>query len=318
MFGEWVQGDHYSIKRNPNYWMAGRPYLDGMETLIISDPQALVVQFEGGAFDVIDSPMIRDITRYQGDAKYVVVLDPPNQTLGFEFNTTYPPMDNQQFREALNYAIDRNRMADVLLGLGSPLDLPWPSGSPAYDEAQSNQYRFDLDRARSMLADSGVDLSAAQLEIVVQPSEPDLGTMAQIYQADLAQLGLDVKITSYATAAFQDQLNNRKYMGIATYRSNNVNMQPAGLLLRNGGWKIKDNQEGYSSPEYTQMVQALAVETDPEGYQQLASKLNTFLLDLSAMVPVTTIRTAMVSTPQVHDLRRGVGTQLLITDTWLG
>jgi peptide/nickel transport system substrate-binding protein len=243
-FVEWVQGDHYTVAKNPNYWMSGRPYLDSVETRIPSDPQALIAQFEGGAVDAADSPMIRDITRYQKDPKYNVVLDPPNQTLGFKFNTTYAPVDNRQFRQALNYAIDRQRMSDVLLGLGAPLDLPWPPGSPANDEARARHYSFDLDKARTLLADSGVDLAATQLELAGQPSEPDLNVMAQIYQADLAKLGLNVKVNSYDTPTFQDQLNDRNYKGIATYRSNNVNMQPVGLLLRNGAGSSRTTTRG--------------------------------------------------------------------------
>jgi ABC-type transport system substrate-binding protein len=145
-----------------------------------------------------------------------------------------------------------------------------------------------------------------------------MNVMAQIYQADLAKLGLNVKVTSYDTPTFQDQLNNRKYKGIATYRSNNVNMQPVGLLLRNGGWKLKDNHEGYMSPEYTQLVQALAVERDPAKYRDLANKVDDLLLDVSAMVPVTTVRLAIVAQPKVHGLRRGIGTQLVLTNAWLG
>jgi ABC-type transport system substrate-binding protein len=37
-FVEWVQGDHFTLKKNPNYWQSGKPYLDGVEIKIFADP----------------------------------------------------------------------------------------------------------------------------------------------------------------------------------------------------------------------------------------------------------------------------------------
>src|SRR5438105_1957430 len=36
-FGEYIQGDHFTLKKNPNYWQSGKPYLDGLEIKIFND-----------------------------------------------------------------------------------------------------------------------------------------------------------------------------------------------------------------------------------------------------------------------------------------
>ena len=48
MLKEWVQGDHITLVKNPNYWQSGRPYLDTIEYKILRDAQTMVAQFEAG------------------------------------------------------------------------------------------------------------------------------------------------------------------------------------------------------------------------------------------------------------------------------
>ncbi len=61
---EWVPGDHLSFARNPNYWQAGLPHLDGVHVSVVRDPQSLVSQFEAGALDVVPTGLsLRDFAR---------------------------------------------------------------------------------------------------------------------------------------------------------------------------------------------------------------------------------------------------------------
>ena len=48
-FVEWVQGDHFTFTRNPNYWQSGHPYLDGITVKILSDAQTQIAALEAGA-----------------------------------------------------------------------------------------------------------------------------------------------------------------------------------------------------------------------------------------------------------------------------
>ena len=130
---EWSQGNHISLVKNPNYWVSGRPYLDAIETPIIKDPQAMIVQLEAGAIDVADQPPIREFNRLKTDAAYQALVNPNDgQHVILAPNTTVAPFDNKLVRQALRYAIDRQRMNEVaLLGLatrrrcrGCPARLP--------------------------------------------------------------------------------------------------------------------------------------------------------------------------------------------------
>src|SRR5262249_60408550 len=99
------------------------------------------------------------------------------------------PPTNKQFRQALSYAMDRQRWVDTVLpGVGTPKNLPVPPSSPAFDAAKDQMYTFDLDKAKSLLQQSGV--SAPQIEVVYSSVNADYGRVLQIFQADLAKIGV--------------------------------------------------------------------------------------------------------------------------------
>ena len=211
---EWSQGDHITFAGNKNYWQSGRPYLDGIQTPIIKDPAAMIAQLEGGAIDVADAPLIRDFNRLKTDPKYQGLV---NSRDGQHFilapNTTVAPFDNKVVRQALRFAIDRKRMNDVaLLGVGQPKALPWLPGSLAYDEAKSNANGFDLDKAAALLSQAGV--SGFEMDLLPLVIFPEIDTYVQIYQSDLAKIGITANILHLDFATWLDLVNNARYHGM--------------------------------------------------------------------------------------------------------
>jgi ABC-type transport system substrate-binding protein len=128
-----------------------------------------------------------------------------------------PPLDNKTVRQALNYALDRQRFADtVMLKLVGPgQDLPWPPQAGAAEPAKNNVYAFDLDKARSLLASAGV--GDFEIEILYHnlayPTE--INALAQFYQGDLAKIGIKANLRVLDFALFTDTLLNQPYHGLA-------------------------------------------------------------------------------------------------------
>ena len=65
VFKEWIQGDHLSFDRNPNYWQSGKPYLDGLQANV-RDIQSATVQLEAGALQLIRNPLVDDTAAVGG------------------------------------------------------------------------------------------------------------------------------------------------------------------------------------------------------------------------------------------------------------
>src|SRR5258708_5216017 len=148
--------------------------------------------------------------------RYQAVVHPFGGTFYLiQLNLTQPPFDNKVARQAMNYALDRKRIADtVLQGTVPPKALPWPQSSPAYDPNKEQAYAFDLDKAKSLLAQAG--LSSLSVDMMPFPGIPELVDLATIYQSDLAKIGVSMNILRVDVATWLDQANNRKYKGFNT------------------------------------------------------------------------------------------------------
>ena len=212
-FVEWVQGSHFQTVKNPNFWISGLPYIDGVRTLILRDQQAAVTQLESGAIDVMQNMNLIDFLRLRKDARFTTVKDDVSTGMFcFGINTTWAPMNNKLVRQAMNWAVNRKRWVDQYYqDTSSPISLEWFRGTPPHEPARENFYTFDLDKARALLRQAGV--GNFSMDMVLIPS-PESSSLVQIYQADLAQLGITMNIVNMDLAPWLDNVNNRKYNGM--------------------------------------------------------------------------------------------------------
>ncbi|MBV9133159.1 MAG: ABC transporter substrate-binding protein [Chloroflexi bacterium] len=306
-FVEWVQGDHLTFTRNPNYWKSGRPYVD---TFVASarDAQAMLVQLEAGALDVAKGPSPNDFARYRGEAAYQpIVHSVSGNYFLFGLNLGIPPLDNKQVRQALNYALDRNRFVETFMfGTGTAQSLPWPSSSPAFEASKQNFYTFDLDKAASLLKAAGV--SELTLDCNVLNAWPQLVSFAPVYQADLAKIGVTLNVRSLELATWVDEAVNRKYKGMYLSNSTFAQLEPSSTLSNGRATDPNSNNSLFQNDAYSKLIAQASAEPDLAKRKAFYSQLNDILLDESfimvlAGAPPTLVARANVMgiAPSAHD-----------------
>jgi peptide/nickel transport system substrate-binding protein len=301
-FVEWVQGDHVTYTKNKNYWQSGQPLLDGMTLGIAKDQQAMVAQFEAGVADFIVNPPLQDFSRLRSDPQYQV-LELPNPAAFWMLqpNSTRAPMDDKRVRQALNYAIDRQRMVDtVLLGLTKPQDLPWPTNSPAAEPQKNAQVTFDLDKAKSLLAEAGA--TNWTLDLLHSAVSLEADGFAQIYQADLAKIGVTGVIRTLQPAALLDAWHTQNF-GLYFASDPWANLEPVTQFTSGSTTNYRGNNGGYLDPKYSELVAAVATEPDATKRKQLYSQLNDFLIDAAFVYPLASRQTRSLARTNV----KGVG-----------
>ncbi len=306
-FVEWVQGDHITLARNPNYWQSGKPYLDQL----VGDArenQAMLTQFDAGTLDVIKNPLPRDFARFHADSSYQTVVHPVSGNYYvFGVNLGVPPLDNKTVRQALNYAIDRKRFTDTfLLGTGTPSALPWPTSSPAYDPTASAAYGYDLDKAASLLKDAGV--GPFTIDVNVNNSFPLLVDFATAYQADLSKLGITLNVRSLELATWVDEAVNRKYKGLYLSNAPYAQLEPSSSLSNGRATDPNSNNSQFDNADYKQLVSTASSEPDAGKRKALYNQINALLLDESFIMalaggPPTLAMKANVNgiEPSAHD-----------------
>jgi ABC-type transport system substrate-binding protein len=317
-FVEYSQGQYIRWAKNPNYWQSGKPYLDEVMINFIGDSQSMVVRFESGALDVIDSPPLRDSVRLKEDTRYrVMVNDASGQYWVLVMNTTAGPTQNQMVRQALNYAVDRKRFLDtVLVGVGETEDLPWLPNTPAYDESKRARYTYDPDKAKSLIAQSGV--GDVTFDFVFNAVVPEIASFAQMYQASLAGIGVKLNIRGVERAVYNDLAAKFQY-GVLMSSSGFANFDPAALPLLSRYWDPNNNLAGMNdNAQYKQLVNAASTEGDPAKRKPLLGQLNDLILDQSFSVPVATAKHVTVTRSAVNGFGWRASEAVDYTGVWLG
>ena len=156
-FVSWADGEKIVVKRNEKYWKPNRPYPDGIELSIIPELTTGARSVTAGQNDLIYQlpPRQKAIVERAKDIK--IVNGPTLYVFQIFLNWGKPPFDNIKVRQALNFAVDRESFVKAALaGLAEPAYMNLPKAHWAYDKSVAALYPYDPDKARKLLAESGL------------------------------------------------------------------------------------------------------------------------------------------------------------------
>src|SRR5438067_6796226 len=133
-FVEYKPNETIKVARNPDYWKAGLPYLDGIEYAIIPNVSTQLLAFAAGKFDMtfpfgVSIPLLKDVKSQVPQATCELVLDNGSRTM--IVNRDKPPFDNPDLRRSMALSLDRKAFVDILTegqgAIGGTM-LPPPEG----------------------------------------------------------------------------------------------------------------------------------------------------------------------------------------------
>ena len=185
-------------KAHPDYW-AGKAKIDDLIFAITPDASVRYEKLKAGECHVMPYPNPADIESMKGNSD-LVVMEQEGLNVGYlAYNTQVAPFDKVEVHKALNMGIDKQAIIDaVFQGAGKIAKNPIPPTIWSYNEATVDD-PYDPEAAKKMLADAGVtDLKMEIWAMPVQrPYNPNARRMAELMQADLAKIGVEVEIVSF-------------------------------------------------------------------------------------------------------------------------
>jgi len=195
---DWTLGQRVVFERNRDYFRAGSPYLDKIIFEVGQDPQVALLRLKRGEVDVLGDPIpsANFLTEKNDPAnKGLIVKGDLLHTGYITMNVTEPPFDSKLVRQAVNMAIDKERIVRIINGRGVIANQPLPPAMPGYDPNYKG-YAFDPAKAREMLAEAGYP-DGFETELYVMNTDPN-PRIAQAVQQDLAAIGIKASIKSLA------------------------------------------------------------------------------------------------------------------------
>jgi peptide/nickel transport system substrate-binding protein len=191
---ERVKGEHVTLVRNDRYW-GQRPAYARQVFEIVPDAATREALVRSGDAQVALLPPIADLPAMHADSNVKVALAPGDRSMFFAIDTVderQPLLRNVQVRQALNFAVNRDAIVrSTLFGAADAATSVMAPSVSGYC-AQPDLYRYDPERARSMLQKAG----ASHLTISLMAP---IGRYMQDFQAaknvagDLRAVGVEVQ-----------------------------------------------------------------------------------------------------------------------------
>lgn len=155
-FEEWQQGVQIRLARNEVYWNGP---IAASEITYKPAPEAStrVAMLETGDADIVANVPPEMIERVEQADDIGIRRTPSLRKIFLEFNPDQPPFDDLRVRQAVNFAIDKEALIELVLGGNAvreigPIPDGWLGDTP---DDQLTRYDYDPDRAKQLLADAG-------------------------------------------------------------------------------------------------------------------------------------------------------------------
>jgi peptide/nickel transport system substrate-binding protein len=285
-FIEFKPNEYLKVVRNPDYWKARRPYLDGIDYMIISNRSTAMLAFIAAKVDMtfpgqVTVPLLKDVKRQAPEA--VCELRAFNSAGTLIINRGAPPFDDPDLRRAVALALDRKAFIDILSEgqnkIGAAM-MPPPDGVwgmpvemlkslPGYDpDVQKNRTE-----ARGLMAKLGYG-AGNRLRIKVSARNvPLLRDPAVILISQLKEIYIDGELDAVETANWFSKLAKRDYQIGFIFIPGGVD-DPDQQFYENYACGSERNYSGYCNREVENLFDRQSMETDQEKRKRLVWEID--------------------------------------------
>jgi peptide/nickel transport system substrate-binding protein len=219
---KWVKGQSVQLVRNTYYWQPGRPYLNGVTYNYTPDSNARVLALKGGQAQIVEFVPYSLVSSVRA-AGYNVTLFPSTQVNYYSLNSRSKPLTDPDVRRAISLATDRALINKSLFAsIGKLAGSPLPP-SMQYSVPTPSILTYDVAAAKKALAKSKkYSHGGFTLNFVVAGGDPVQTGAAQIFQAEMKPLNINVKISSYDQATVNAKQAAFAYDVMFGYYTNDI------------------------------------------------------------------------------------------------
>jgi peptide/nickel transport system substrate-binding protein/oligopeptide transport system substrate-binding protein len=305
MVSPWAHDQGIQVERFEDYYGTA-PNIDGIDFKILADEDTAWLEFQAGNIDftTIPSGQIGSTVEEYGESPDGYTVNPGEQTsLGTELAVYYlvvnnadPIMKDQEVREAISLAINRQAICDKIFeGTRVPATGIVPEGIVGFQDNAWASADYDVEAAKALL--EGKTIPKINLEFNSGSGHEDI---IQLVQADLKAVGIDSELVGTEWAAYLDKLDARNYsigrLGwLADYPIMDNFLFP--LFTTGSG----DNKSGYSNAEVDSKLAEARTTTDSDARVGLYQDVEKTIGETTPVIPLMFYRHHHVASERVND-----------------
>ena len=266
-FVEWRRNQHVLLRKFADYGGAAgytkAPVWEELRFVVIADDNPTSIALETGELDFAVLPT-NAIDRFQGNEDFEVI---EKTTLDYNWigmNVEHENLRDKNVRLAIIHGIDVDSILEGAYdGRWTRATAIIPPGMPIGYWEDAPVYERDVEMAKDYLAQAGAE--GRTIEMTVSSGEPATSTVAEIVQANLNEIGLDIEVVVQEGGVFglaEPEANAKKQL---FYTGFSTNPDPSWSTVwftcdQVGVW----NWMSWCNEQYSSLDKAAARETDPD------------------------------------------------------
>ena len=244
--------------RNDDYWKPGKPYLDEIELIGISDEPARVNALLAGDVHLILAVNPRSTQRIRAKPGFAVLETKSGLYTDLVMRQDRSPANNPDFVLAMKYMMDRTQMRDAIFRGYAVVanDQPIPP-SHRYFFAGLPQRPYDLDRAKFHLQKANP--GSAPIPVVVSPAAEGSIDIAQLMQQSAQKIGLNLTVNRVPGDGYWSNHWMKHPLGFG-----NINPRPSadGMFTQFFKSDAAWNESGWKNEQFDQLLLLARAEPD--------------------------------------------------------
>jgi peptide/nickel transport system substrate-binding protein len=245
---EYIRGDRVVLVPNPYYWGLGvdckkLPYLDKVTVRYVPESNSRVLGLRNGDFQAIDNVPFSEGKSFESETDFILEVGEIYKLDYLYINHQVPPLDNKDFRLALNYATDRQAILDtVFFGYGqlpngfTPKMNFWDKNVPLIP--------YDPAKAKELVQKSGYD--GKVIEIMVPAGDAPRKQTATILKQNWAAVGINADIIELDIGAAWEKVTKGEYEVEVNYITSDINDDDELATFQGDFWAAGDSHAFYS------------------------------------------------------------------------
>ena len=281
---EFTPGVRMVFKRNPNYYKAPLPYLDGLHLILIPDASTSLAAFRSEKIDIRTIKRIDLASLKQTNPKvYCYEAELSMSAIAVSFRTDKAPFSDANLRRAVSMAINRPEVIDTFyFGYGTEQTGPIYVEAPWHlkDLGECAKYeKYNPEEARRLVAAAGYPAGLSVSFAVNSSGGEDYLNYCEYLVDALSKVGIKASMKMMESGAYTSTVRSKREYDDMTFLTlfSVASWGPDVLLNQIYGTGYGSNISLVSDPKLDPMLKAQSEELDPAKRQELLNEIQRYL-----------------------------------------
>lgn len=275
MLEEFRGNERVVMKKNPNYFIEDRPYLDGYNIVIITENSSLLTAFKQKQHDVCGAILTKeDYDEFVTNNQYRVFTAPSLFYPCVHMKVIREPFDQIKVREAIDISINRDEIIQIIQNGRGEYNGPiqWAQTKWALPQEELREYyKYEPDRARSLLAEAGYPNGFnTTLKLPKITGVSFIADIASLLKDQWSRVGINVQLEEVELGTFIGSTLLPGNFDMAFFPNLPYDEPDRPLSFYHSlGVTGGGNWTNYTNPELDKLIDAQSREFDPDKRQKI-------------------------------------------------